>query len=391
MKRGFIALVVLVSLASCKGKSSKGNFEVTGRISNTPAFMIYLDEIPVASMQRMVVDSAKLGKDGHYTLKTDSKEASIYNIRVGQNGYPIAALVNDVSKITLDAVFSKENNQFAESYTVKGSQASQQLKDFSTGFTTKLQAVYFTNRRADSLQKGGASDTILTAVKSENATAIAELRNSTLDFINKSNNPALTMFELGYYQSAANNSQFKLEALSNDEVNKIIADVAAKFPEHLGVASIKATLDAQMNKLQGWVGQVAPELILPDVNGKEVKLSSFKGKYVLVDFWASWCGPCRHENPNVVKAYEKFKDKNFAILGVSLDRPGQKEQWQQAIRDDNLSWTQVSDLQYWDSPVVALYHIDGIPYNILVDPGGKIVAEALHGSSLERKLSELIK
>ena len=387
MKRGVIALAVLASLVSCKGKSSKGNFEINGTVSNTPATVIYLDEIPVATMQRMVVDSAKLGKDGHYTLKTGSKEACIYNLRVGQNGYPVAALVNDVSKITLDAIFSKENNQFVESYTVKGSEASQQLKDFIMGFTNKLQAVYFTNRRADSLQKTGAPDTVLAAVKSENANAIAQIRNWTLDFINKSNNPALTMFELGYYQSSANNPEFKLEALSNEEVSKIVGDVSTKFPEHLGVASIKATLDAQMNKMQGWVGQAAPELILPDVNGKEVKLSSFKGKYVLVDFWASWCGPCRHENPNVVKAYDKFRDKNFAILGVSLDRPGQKDQWQQAIKDDNLSWTQVSDLQYWDSPVVSLYHIDGIPYNVLVDPEGKIVAEGLHGSNLERKLT----
>ena len=312
------------------------------------------------------------------------KEACIYNLRVGQNGYPVAALVNDVSKITIDAIFNKENNQFVESYTVKGSEASQQLKDFTNGFTNKLQAVYFTNRRADSLQKTGAPDSVLTAVKNENANAIAGIRNWTLDFIKKSNNPALSMFELGYYQSTANNAEFKLEALSNEEVSKIVGDVSAKFPKHLGVASIKATLDAQVNKMKGWVGQAAPELVLPDVNGKEVKLSSFKGKYVLVDFWASWCGPCRHENPNVVKTYDKFRDKNFAILGVSLDRPGQKDQWQQAIKDDNLSWTQVSDLQYWDSPVVSLYHIDGIPYNVLVDPEGKIVAEGLRGDALQK-------
>ena len=114
-------------------------------------------------------------------------------------------------------------------------------------------------------------------------------------------------------------------------------------------------------------------------------------KVVLVDFWASWCGPCRNENPNVVNAYQKFKDKNFTILGVSLDRPGQKDAWTEAIKEDNLTWAHVSDLKFWDSEVVNLYGIEGIPFNVLVDPNGLVVGEDLRGGELEKKLAEVLK
>lgn len=136
------------------------------------------------------------------------------------------------------------------------------------------------------------------------------------------------------------------------------------------------------------VGQMAPEFTMNDTGGKPVSLSSFKGKYVLIDFWASWCGPCRAENPNVVKVYNQYKDKNFTILGVSLDKT--KEDWEKAIKDDHLNWNQVSDLQYWDNAAAKLYGVQAIPANFLIDPSGKIVAKDLRGDELEQKLAEVI-
>jgi peroxiredoxin len=171
-----------------------------------------------------------------------------------------------------------------------------------------------------------------------------------------------------------NKLQPKFDALSADLRN---SKAGVKYQDYLNI----------IKNVQ--VGKIAPEFAQADTNGNVVKLSSFRGKYVLVDFWASWCGPCRHENPNVVKAYNAFKGKNFTILSVSLDQPGKKDAWLKAIHDDHLTWNHVSDLKFWNNDAAKLYGIQAIPQNLLLDPDGKIIAKDLFGDDLEKKLTEL--
>lgn len=138
------------------------------------------------------------------------------------------------------------------------------------------------------------------------------------------------------------------------------------------------------------VGAMAMNFTQNDTLERPVSLADFKGKYVLLDFWASWCGPCRAENPNVVKAFNQYKDKNFAILGVSLDQPGKKQAWLDAIHKDGLWWNQVSDLKGWDNEVAGQYGIRAIPQNLLLDPSGKIIAKNIRGEELAKKLEEVL-
>ncbi|MES2827912.1 MAG: TlpA disulfide reductase family protein [Bacteroidota bacterium] len=139
------------------------------------------------------------------------------------------------------------------------------------------------------------------------------------------------------------------------------------------------------------IGSMAPEFSQPDTSGKIVSLKNYRGKFVLIDFWASWCVPCRAENPALVKAYDDYKDKNFTVLSVSLDKPADKNAWLAAIKKDNLHWTNVSDLQSFQNKAAVLYAINAIPQNFLVDPDGKIVAKNLRGEALHKKLGELIR
>ncbi len=361
----------LIVFASCNNKTAEG-FTVEGKLTNAKAKMVYLQESP-ANAAPVIVDSATINADGSFTLKAPGTKESLYGLRAADSPYPFALLINDAKKISVSSNLASNNID----YTVSGSAASDAVRNFDKTTMELAQKIYDKSREADSLMKAKAGDSIVGTIVAQYEVLTAQLKTFTTEAIEKSTSPVFSLYALGGYQRLS--QQLGVNGFSTTEVSELLNKSAAKFPNDEALATLKNSQRSAQ----------APDFSLPDTLGTAVSLSSFKGKYVLVDFWASWCGPCRQENPSIVKAFNQFKDKNFTILGVSLDRA--KAPWLKAIKDDGLAWTHVSDLQYWNNAAAKLYNVQSIPFNILVDPQGNIVGENLRGRELEEKLREVLK
>ena len=376
--------IAVVCFFACNNKNNTKIFEVEGTVKNTAAKSIYLEE-NVPNSGPVIMDSSQVKSDGSFELKAPSKEESLYQLRLEGKLTPFALFINDVSKLKVRA----DLNSTTQPYTVEGSSASQALIDFDKTIYEQGLKIFTLGSKVDSLTKAKAPDSVVNVEYKNLETAAGSLKSSAQDFLQKSNSPVLTLYALGSFQNTATN--LGMQGFSQTEVADIINHAATKFPAHTALQGVKKNIAAPSatNAKTAPSSRKAIEFSQPDVNGKPISLSSFKGKYVLLDFWASWCKPCRLENPNVVKAYNEFKDKNFTVFGVSLDQ--EKGAWLKAIQQDGLSWNHASDLKFWSNEAAALYGVQSIPANFLIDPQGNIIAQDLHGEELVKTLRTVVK
>ena len=367
--------VALLFLVSCKEKSN--NLVVSGTIQNNPGRQIvYLDLVEFDAVNPKTLDTAVLeAGSANFSLRAIPEEnESMYRLRFEKDGAFIL-LTNDVNDIKVNANWTDLN-----SYTTN-STSSNSIHNLLMTFNARLAVIDSLREQYISAKNDNAGDSTITAADSTFRVYVKAAEDYLLNYADTTKSPIVAMYIVGpLLKTQVDAARFE----------PVMTNMAKRFRDDDKVQKVvKEYFDfMQQKQASDIVGKEAPDFSIPDVNGKQVSLSSFRGKYVLVDFWASWCGPCRMENPNVVNAFHQYKNKNFTILGVSLDKA--KEPWVKAIADDKLAWTQVSDLKYWESAVVPLYNIEGIPYNILVDPKGIIIARNLRGSALHTKLSEVV-
>lgn len=343
------------------------NLTINGKVTNAPSgTMVYLSMLVGQGL--VPLDSSKAREDNSFSLSANIKSANFFQLTLGGKEYTILVLEPKQNVyIDIDA------QNLMKPKNIKGSPDTKKVysmlgtlnsyKAQQDVLESEYQKVYGTP------QQDSVSKILLAKYQKIETLKTNYLKNEI------STDPSLA--------SILFIDQIKIDD-NLDIYEKVDKILYKKYKDNPFVGDLHRKV---ASKLQLAMGRPAPEINLPSPEGQNIKLSSFRGKVVLIDFWASWCGPCRRESPNMVRIYNKYHDKGFEIYSVSLDK--EKSSWVKAIADDHLNWTHVSDLRYWSSAAGKDYGVASIPYTVLIDANGNIIAKGLRGPALEQKLEEI--
>lgn len=386
MNKKLILYLFAIMITGCKNNDVR----ISGTLINpVKGNYIYLDELMSNNMK--TVDSSKIPENGTFRFRRDIKFPAFYLLKINDRNF-MTMLLTPGEKINLTTNYDSLNYPI----TVTGSEGTELMNDYNKKLRSTisklsgLSNIYRENINSPQLPA------VIQSLDSIAQTYLDDINSYTKSYIDKNLTSLVSLIAL--YQQVAPNvyvlspaRDYKYYLKVDSALSLLYSDYEPVKTLHTQVKQLLEGVEAKEAKtpLAG-EGAEAPDIILPSPQGDTVKLSSTRGSVVLLDFWASWCAPCRQENPNLVKAYSQYHRKGFQIYQVSLDKT--KEAWMKGIEDDQLGkWIHVSDIQYWKSKVVQLYKIESIPSNFLLDKEGRIIATNLRGEALQTKLAELFK
>jgi len=380
MKHIIFIFGTLFFLNSCN--TNNDGYKISGKINGAKGKVIYL-----ASSNQ--TDSVKINDDNTFEFNGKITEPDFFNLYFNQTN-PILLFVDSIDKINVEA----DASNFAQNYKVTGSVTSEQIMQLQQKLNNTFNKVQKLYKETVLTADSAHIDSIRTVFTNESNALVENHRKEVFDFIK--NNPGSFACLTALYQAFDSRSPVFNYDFDAPYYNLIDSALMAKYPNskhskefHSQIVEIKQQLNREEmmgNKIRE--GMEAPDFEIPSTNGTPIKLSSFRGNYVLLDFWASWCSPCRQENPNVLIAFNKFQKKGFRVFQVSLDK--EKDAWLSAINKDGLGqWKHGSDLQFWNCAPAKLYAVQSIPSNFLIDPKGIIIAKNLRGQQLFDVISNI--